>query len=74
MSSYCSECDVNWWPHQTDHGHCPMCGGETLDTLEGASDDAGTLHRIARDEAARCDAYAHFELTYDEREHGGFAA
>src|SRR4051812_1087186 len=26
MSYYCSECDVNWWPYQTDHGHCPSCG------------------------------------------------
>jgi hypothetical protein len=57
---------VNWWPHQIDHGHCPACGGGTVRTHEPASDDADTVYRIARDEAASRDAYAHFELYYAE--------
>jgi hypothetical protein len=68
MSHNCSECLVNWWPHQLDHGRCPTCGGATACTHEAASDDADTLYRIARDEAANRDAYAHFELYYAERE------
>jgi hypothetical protein len=68
MSYHCSECLVNWWPHQIDHGHCPACGGATARRHEPASDDADTLYRIARDEAANRDAYAHFELYYAEYE------
>ena len=68
MSHHCSECLVNWWPHQIDHGHCPACGAATVCTHEPPSDDADTLYRIARDEAARRDAYAHFELSYAEHE------
>jgi hypothetical protein len=67
MSYYCSECDVNWWPHQTDHGRCPMCGEDTAPGQDIVSDDADILSRIARDEAAQCDAYARFELYFDER-------
>ena len=67
MSHHCSECLVNWWPHQIDHGHCPTCGGPTARRAEPASDDADTLYRIARDEAASRDAYAHFELYYAEQ-------
>jgi hypothetical protein len=74
MSYYCSECLVNWWPHQTDHGHCPKCGGGTVGAWAPASDDADTLYRIARDEAISRDAYAHFELYYAEREQGRRAA
>ena len=62
MTYYCSECVVNWWPYQTDHGHCPTCGGGTVRKQEPASDDADTLYRIARDEAASRDVYAHFDL------------
>ena len=68
MSHHCSECLVNWWPHQTDHGHCPKCGGGTARTMESVSDDADTLYRIARHEASSRDAYAHFELYYGQRE------
>jgi len=74
MSYHCPECDVNWWPNQTDHGHCPACGGGTVRSLEPASDDADVLHRIARDEAARRDAYARFELYYAERDQDRRAA
>jgi hypothetical protein len=35
---------------------------------EPASDDADTLYRIARAEAAKRDAYARFELYYADRE------
>jgi hypothetical protein len=66
MSYHCSECLVNWWPHHVDHGHCPACGATTARRHEPASADADTLYRIARDEAASRDAYAHFELYYGE--------
>ena len=66
MSHHCSECRVNWWPHQVDHAHCPTCGGVTVRSLEPASDDADTLYRLARDEAASRHAYAHFALHYAE--------
>ncbi|MEA2243453.1 MAG: hypothetical protein QOD24_3009 [Solirubrobacteraceae bacterium] len=68
MSYYCSECNVNWWPYQTDHGHCPSCGGGTIRRQEPASDDADTLYRVASDEAAKRDVYARFERYYTERE------
>jgi hypothetical protein len=74
MSYHCSECRVNWSPHQTDHGHCPACGGATVRRPEPASDDADTLYRIARDEATSRDAYAHFDLYYAEREQDRRAA
>ena len=68
MSHHCSACLVNWSPHQTDHGHCPSCGAHTVGRHEPASEDADTLYRIARDEAASRDAYAHFDLYYVEQE------
>jgi hypothetical protein len=68
MSYYCSECVVNWWPYQTDHGHCPTCGGGTVRKHEAASDDADTLFRLARAEQDKRDAYARFERYYAERE------
>jgi uncharacterized Zn finger protein (UPF0148 family) len=68
MSHHCSTCHVNWWPHQTDHRHCPACGRVTVRSHEAASDDADTLCRIARDEAASRDAYARFDLSYAEHE------
>ena len=68
MSYHCSECAVNWWPYQTDHGHCPSCGGGTIRRQEPASDDADTLYRIASDAAAKRDLYASFERYYAERE------
>jgi hypothetical protein len=74
MSYYCSECDVNWWPYQTDHGHCPSCGGGTVRRQERASDDADTLYRIACDEAAKRDAYERFEIYYARRELDRLAA
>jgi hypothetical protein len=74
MSYYCSECDVNWWPYQTDHGHCPSCGGGTIRRQEPASDDAGRLYRIASDEAAKRVLYARFEQYYAEREFERLAA
>jgi ssDNA-binding Zn-finger/Zn-ribbon topoisomerase 1 len=40
MSYHCPECDVNWWPYQTDRGHCPSCGAGTVRRQERASDDA----------------------------------
>jgi hypothetical protein len=40
MSYYCSECVVNWWPYQTDDGHCPTCGGGMVPRQELASDEA----------------------------------
>ena len=74
MSYHCSECRVNWSPHQIDHGHCPACGGGTVRRAEPASDDADTLYRIARDEATSRDAYAHFDRYYAEREQDRRAA
>jgi hypothetical protein len=74
MSYYCAECVVNWWPYQTDHGNCPSCGGGTVRQQERASDDADTLHRLARAEADRRDAYARFERYYAERELDRLAA
>ena len=68
MSDHCFTCDVSWWPHQTDHGHCPRCGAATVRRMEPVSDDADTLYRIARHEASSRDAYAHFDLYYAERE------
>lgn len=68
MSYYCSECLVNWWPHQTDHGHCPACGWATVRRHEPPSEDADTLYRLACDEATSRDAYAHFERYYAEPE------
>jgi len=67
MSHHCAECRVSWWPHQIDHGHCPTCGGRTVGWAEPASEDADTLYRIARDEAASRDVYAHFDLYYANR-------
>jgi hypothetical protein len=66
MSHYCSECLVNWSPHQTDHAHCPKCGAGTVSRTEPVSDDADILYRIARHEATSRDAYAHFELYYGQ--------
>jgi hypothetical protein len=43
-----------------------MCGEDTIPGQEPVSDDADILSRIARDEAAKCDAYARFENTFDE--------
>jgi uncharacterized Zn finger protein (UPF0148 family) len=74
MSYHCPECDVNWWPYQTDHGHCPSCGAGTVRRQERASDDAATLYRIARDEAAKRDAYERFEIYYARRELDRLAA
>jgi len=68
MSYHCSECDVDWWSYQTDLGHCPVCGGGTVRRQQPASHDADTLYRIARDEAAKRDAYARFERYYAKRE------
>jgi uncharacterized Zn finger protein (UPF0148 family) len=74
MSYHCPECDVNWWPYQTDRGHCPSCGAGTVRRQERASDDAATLYRIARDEAAKRDAYERFEIYYARRELDRLAA
>ena len=71
-ASYCcSACEVNWWPHQADHGRCPMCGGASICTEEPASDDADLLYRIADGEAHKRDNYANFHRYYvlfDEQE------
>jgi hypothetical protein len=64
VSHCCSTCEVNWWPHQAAHERCPMCGRGTVSTQEPASDDADLLHRLARAEADKRDAYAHFERYY----------
>jgi hypothetical protein len=69
MSHHCSGCDVNWWPHQTDDGRCPMCGGGTIDMQEPVSDDADLLYRIVCDDVARREAYAHFEIDFAEEGH-----
>jgi len=69
MSYHCSECDVNWHADQADQGRCPTCGGGVaVRGPETAGYDADILYRIAHDEAATCDAYARFELYYDERD------
>jgi hypothetical protein len=68
MSHHCSECLVNWWAHQIDHGRCPTCARATVLRHEPPSEDADTLYRIACDEAASRDAYAHFGLCYAEHD------
>jgi hypothetical protein len=68
MTHYCSTCVVNWFPYQTDHGHCPTCGTATVRSQEPASGDVDTLYRIARDEARKRDTYARFERYYADRE------
>jgi hypothetical protein len=74
MTHHCSACLVNWWPNQTDHGHCPACGAGTSRSQEPASDDTDTLLRIARDEAHKRDLYARFERYYTQRELDKIAA
>jgi hypothetical protein len=64
VSYRCSACEVNWWPHQADHGHCPMCGGDCIRTGEPGSDDADLLYRIAHGEAQKRDIYANFDRYY----------
>jgi hypothetical protein len=68
MSYYCSECVVNWSPYQTDQGCCPKCGGGTVRRQEPESDDAHSLFRSARAEAAKRELHASFEVYYAERE------
>jgi hypothetical protein len=41
-----------------------MCGAGTISSEERASEDADLLHRIARAEADKRDAYAHFDRYY----------
>jgi uncharacterized Zn finger protein (UPF0148 family) len=74
MTHHCSECVVNWFPYQTDHGHCPTCGTGIVRSDEPASEDVDTLYRIARDEARKRDLYARFERYCAERELGPIAA
>jgi hypothetical protein len=51
LGSYCcAACEVNWWPHQADHGRCPMCGGDSIYSEKLASDDADLLYRIVHAE------------------------
>ena len=68
MSYCCSACGVNWWPHQVDHGHCPMCGRDSIRTEQAASEDADLLYRIAHAEAEKRDVYANFYRYYVGRE------
>jgi hypothetical protein len=51
-----------------------MCGAGTTSTAERASEDADLLHRIARAEADKRDAYAHFDRYYARDEHDRQAA
>jgi hypothetical protein len=74
VSYSCSACEVNWWPHQVDHGRCPMCGAGTAPTADHASEDADLLHRIARADAEKRDAYGHFDRYYARDEHDRRAA
>lgn len=74
VSYCCAACEVNWWPHQPDHGRCPMCGGATIRTGEPASDDADLLYRIACAEAEKRDVYANFDRYYAGREQDRRAA
>ena len=70
VSYSCAACEVNWWPHQADHGRCPMCGGDSIRTQERGSDDADLLYRIVRADADKRDVYANFDRYYtglDER-------
>ena len=64
VSDHCAACEVNWWPHHADHGHCPMCGGDSIGSQEPGSDDADLLYRIARAEAQKRDIYANFDRYY----------
>ena len=56
MSYYCSACVVDWRPHQTDDGHCPTCGGGTVQRQPPAGEErmpsrlelAETAHVAAR--------------------------
>ena len=51
-----------------------MCGAGTISVQERASDDADLLHRIARAEADKRDAYAHFDRYYAWDDHDRRAA
>lgn len=64
MSSCCSACEVNWWPHQAAHERCPMCGAGTVGAEAPVSDDADLLYRIARAEAEKREAFVPFERYY----------
>ncbi|MEA2188709.1 MAG: hypothetical protein QOK16_3720 [Solirubrobacteraceae bacterium] len=58
MSYYCSECVVNWFPHQTDQGQCPTCGAGMVRKQEHLGDDASVspleLAEIAHMAARLC--------------------
>ena len=68
MSYCCSACEVNWRPHQADHGRCPMCGGGVIESEEPESDDADLLCRIVHAEAVSRDVYANFDRYHAGRE------
>jgi hypothetical protein len=51
-----------------------MCGAATISAAEPASEDADLLHRIARAEAEKRDAYAHFDRYYARDEQDRQAA
>jgi hypothetical protein len=51
-----------------------MCGAGTTPTADHASEDADLLHRIARADAEKRDAYGHFDRYYARDEHDRRAA
>ena len=56
MSYYCAKCIVDLSPDETDHGHCPTCGADTVSRLKEAGEErvisrlemAETAHMAAR--------------------------
>ena len=56
MLHYCAKCVADWSSDETDQGHCPTCGGDTVSRLKGAGEErvisrlemAETAHMAAR--------------------------
>lgn len=72
MTSYCSECVVNWHPYMAAGGVCPICGGGTSRRQEPVTDGVDELFRAARrvraDRERSEHAHKQFEEFYIARE------
>lgn len=64
MSHFCSACLVNWRPHHTGHGQCPMCGARTTAGPDPASDDAEMLFEIVSAEACKRETFGRGDLLF----------
>src|SRR5688572_27943557 len=70
VSRGCSACEVNWWPHQTDHARCPMCGADSIYTEGHAAYDTDFVYRIAHTEAEKHSVYANSDRYYSRLDSG----